>query len=77
VLSMVEYGAALGASHTAASYARLVELAGLLEMPPPPPTEQLAVLRGGEEWARDAGLLHSPHTCRSDRDGHWAFACRG
>jgi len=74
-LTMAEYGAMLDARHTAASYERLVELAGLLEMPAPPSLDALTFRGASDEWAVRAGLLH--RGCRYERDGeHWAFHCR-
>lgn len=69
--AMAEYGAVLDAPHTAASYARLVELAGVLGMPSPPPVGELRT--AGEAWASRARLYHDTGTC--GRDGHWAHQC--
>lgn len=77
VLIVAEWGAVLGARHTAASYERLVELAGLLDMPDPPPLSALTCRGASDEWVIRAGLYHDQGMCRGDRDGHWAFHCRG
>lgn len=63
------------------AYRRLVELAGELGWPAPPPWEEMG--RSGpwtpvDAWLDGAGLYHQGgRWCSGRGGGHWAHQCRG